>query len=54
MRGVQVQDENEGKEVHDKILKENGLAEKEEFSWGKIISDYDVRSNISSINIIYN
>ncbi len=26
---------------------------REEYKWGKISSDYDARSNISSINIVY-
>ncbi|MDE7435703.1 MAG: hypothetical protein K2N01_07800 [Lachnospiraceae bacterium] len=41
------------KELHDDILKELGINQKKEYSWGKISSDYDARSNVSSIDIIY-
>lgn len=45
--------EEKRKILHNNILKEWGLKEQNEYSWGKISSDYDNRSNISSINIIY-
>lgn len=45
--------EKKRKILHDNILREWGLKEQNEYSWGKIISDYDIRGNISSINIIY-
>lgn len=41
------------KKIHDKILTEMGLLQGEKYQWGKIVSEYDVRSNISSINIYY-
>lgn len=41
------------KEIHDKILLEIGLPQMKEFVWGKISSDFDTRSNVSSINILY-
>ena len=37
----------------DDILNELGINQQMEYSWGKISSDYDVRSNVSSINIMY-
>lgn len=39
--------------IHDKILSKIGLSPSEEFKWGKISSDYDSKSNVSSINILY-
>lgn len=45
-------DENKRKILHDDILYELGIVQKR-YTWGKIASNYDVRSNISSIDIIY-
>ena len=47
------EDENKRKTLHDDILNELGIKEQMEYSWGKISSDYDARSNLSSINIMY-
>ena len=44
--------ERDRKKIHDKILTEMGLLQGEKYQWGKIVSEYDVRSNISSINIL--
>lgn len=41
------------KEIHDGILKDLNIMDGEQFAWGKICSDYDKKSNISSIDIIY-
>lgn len=47
-------DEDKRKILHDDILlDELGIKEQKEYSWGKISSDYDARSNVSSINIMY-
>ncbi len=46
-------DEKKRKILHDEILNESGLRSQERYSWGKISSDYDDRSNLSSINIVY-
>jgi len=46
-------DEKKRKILHDDILKELGIRPQEKYSWGKISSDYDARSNLSSINIMY-
>ncbi len=44
----------ERKKANDKILEEYGLLEKNEFEWGVIESNYDLRSYVSSIIIVYN
>lgn len=46
-------DEDKRKILHDNILNELGIKGQKEYSWGKISSDYDARSNVSSINIMY-
>lgn len=46
--------EKERKELHDKILSEHCIINEKEFFWGKVTSEYDDRSNLSSINLIYN
>ncbi len=46
-------DEKKRKILHDDILNELGIGTQEIYSWGKISSDYDDRSNLSSIDIIY-
>ncbi len=46
-------DEKKRKLLHDDILNELGIRPQERYSWGKISSNYDARSNLSSINIIY-
>ena len=37
----------------EKQLNELGINQQMEYSWGKISSDYDARSNVSSIDIMY-
>lgn len=51
---ISFEDEPKRKELHDSILAEYGLSDDEEFVWGSVSSVYDRKSNISSINIIYN
>lgn len=46
-------DEDKRKILHDGILNELGVNQQMEYSWGKISSDYDARSNVSSIDIMY-
>ena len=46
-------DEHKRKILHDNILNELGINQQMEYSWGKISSDYDARSNVSSIDIMY-
>lgn len=41
------------KEIHDDILRDLNIMDGERFAWGRIVSDYDKKSNISSIDIIY-
>ncbi len=46
-------DEKKRKALHDDILNGLGIRPQERYSWGKISSDYDAKSNLSSINIVY-
>ena len=46
-------DEDKRKILHDNILNKLGINQQMEYSLGKISSDYDARSNISSIDIVY-
>lgn len=46
-------EEKKRKVIHDNILLENGINSGKEYNWGKIQSEYDKRSNISSINVYY-
>lgn len=46
-------EEYKRKELHDNILKEWRMENPMNFSWGRISSDYDIRGNVSSINIQY-
>ena len=48
------ENEKERKNVHDQILNAYAINNEKKFHWGKITSEYDQRSNLSSINIIYN
>lgn len=47
------QDEKKRKILHDGILNGLGIRPQEQYGWGKISSDYDARSNLSSINVVY-
>lgn len=47
------QEEKQRKQLHDHILNQLGLRPQERFSWGTIWSEYDARSNLSSINVVY-
>lgn len=46
-------EEKKRKILHDEILNKLGINQQIEYSWGKISSTYDARSNISSIDIMY-
>lgn len=46
-------EEEKRKRFHDSILEEYDIGQKRKFSWGEITSNYDARSNISSIDIVY-
>ena len=48
-----VETEKERKQIHDKILLSYQIVSGKKYSWGIIESEYDSRSNISSINIFY-
>ncbi len=45
--------EIERKALHDSTLSVNGITPEKEYDWGKVESDYDKRSNLSSINVYY-
>lgn len=47
------ENERERKILHDDILKELGIIDQKRYDWGMISSDYDAKSNISSINVVY-
>lgn len=49
----QQNEEKDRKGIHDFILQENGIDNGKEYKWGKVVSEYDARSNMSSINIFY-
>lgn len=46
-------DEPKRKIVHDEILKQNKIESGYQYPWGKVLSEFDARSNLSSINIYY-
>ncbi|EAD8655599.1 hypothetical protein AKJ74_14955, partial [Listeria monocytogenes] len=48
-QNISESNEIDRKTIHDKILSENGIQNNVSYNWGKIISEYDPRSNISSI-----
>jgi len=41
------------KSLHDEILKNDGIKNGKDYCWGKVVSEYDRRSNSSEIVIIY-
>ena len=45
--------EEKRKELHDRILRKYGINEKKEFRWGRVRSDFDRKSCISSIVFAY-
>lgn len=49
----QEKEECKRKALHDEILNELKIIGQGKYNWGMISSDYDARSNISSINVIY-
>lgn len=53
-QNISESNEIDRKTIRDKILSENGIQNNVSYNWGKIISEYDPRSNISSIDIFYN
>ncbi|MHC5251389.1 hypothetical protein ACYRFS_04240 [Listeria kieliensis] len=46
-------EEGKRKEIHDLILKQNGIESGTSYKWGEVVSEFDKRSNISSIDIYY-
>lgn len=45
--------EEKRKELHDRILRKYGIDEEKQFWWGKVSSDFDQKSCISSIVFAY-
>jgi hypothetical protein len=48
-----IERESERKKIHDEILEKYNIHQNDIFSWGKIVSEYDARGNVSSINFYY-
>ena len=46
--------EPQRKLIHDKILVKYGIENGKGYPWGKVVSDYDARGNVSAITIYYN
>ena len=46
-------DEPKRKIVHDEILEKSKIESGYQYPWGKVLSEFDARSNLSSINIYY-
>lgn len=53
-QSISENEEKTRKERHDEILFQEGIESGKEYNWGKIESNYDARSNVSSIDIFYN
>jgi len=51
---ISEKDEANRKKLHDEVLRINGIESGKEYSWGKIVSEYDKKSNSSEILIVYN
>jgi hypothetical protein len=39
--------------MHDEILLKEGIESGKRYPWGKVELEYDVRSNVSSIDVYY-
>jgi len=50
---ISEKDEEHRKNLHDEVLRLNGIENGKVYSWGKIVSEYDKRSNSSEILIVY-
>lgn len=50
---IVAKEELKRKKIHDEILRKYGIESGKEYVWGRIESNYDVRSNVSSIDIFY-
>ncbi len=50
---ISEENEMERKKIHDKILIANNIESGKEYSWGRVTSGYDGRSNSSEIVITY-
>ncbi|AND79316.1 hypothetical protein [Streptococcus pantholopis] len=52
-RTINQNEEEYRKQLHDRFLKENKINSIKNYRWGTLSSNYDRRSNISSIDIVY-
>lgn len=52
-KNISESDEKQRKKKHDEILLQEKIEDGKEYNWGKVKSEYDARSNVSSINIYY-
>lgn len=51
---ISEEEEPKRKLLHDEILNKNCIESGTQYTWGKVVSEYDSRSNVSSINVFYN
>jgi hypothetical protein len=48
-----IERESERKKIHDEILQKYNIYQDDIFDWGKVVSEYDAKGNVSSINFYY-
>lgn len=46
-------EEPKRKLLHDRVIEENGIQNGKMYKWGRVLSEYDPRSNLSSIDVFY-
>lgn len=50
---IPVEEEEKRKHIHDGFLEEYGISPRSDYEWGSIVSYYDKKGNVSSIEIYY-
>ena len=48
-----IEQERERKKMHYEILQRYNIYQDDIFDWGKVVSEYDAKGNVSSINFYY-
>lgn len=48
-----IEQESQRKVIHDEILKQYNINQDDIFDWGKVVSEFDAKGIISSINFYY-
>lgn len=48
-----MEQESQRKVIHDEILQKYNIYQDDIFDWGKIVSEFDAKGNVSSINFYY-